>query len=117
MWNCDGWLGELEDSEGSTDNVDVLDLYDMTSSHQFQEAQGEDAELQELRSLALDTSAPQQAVALGRAPGFEVGIQLLYRVQPGRVGEPEKTQLMVPTHYWHIIWRLAHSNPTRGHME
>lgn len=63
----EGWLGELEDSEESTDNADILDLHDITSNRQFHKAQEEDAELQELRTLALDPSATQ-VVGPGDAP-------------------------------------------------
>lgn len=74
-WKHEGWLGEHKDSGEPVDDMDVLDLHDMARGWQFREAQGEDAELQGLRSTALDTPP---AVTLGTTPWFEVRNQLLY---------------------------------------
>ncbi|KYO42845.1 hypothetical protein Y1Q_0016084 [Alligator mississippiensis] len=46
--NQEGWVGEIEENEGSADETDELDLNDFTSSLQFREAQEED---QKIRAL------------------------------------------------------------------
>ncbi|KYO43606.1 hypothetical protein Y1Q_0013621 [Alligator mississippiensis] len=53
--NHKGWLGEVEESEGSADESDDIDLSDIASSLQFQEVQEEDQELWMLRVQAHDT--------------------------------------------------------------
>ncbi|KYO41122.1 hypothetical protein Y1Q_0022533 [Alligator mississippiensis] len=43
--NREGWLGEIEESEGSADEMDAVDLSDLTSSFLFREAQEEDPDI------------------------------------------------------------------------
>ncbi|KYO46174.1 hypothetical protein Y1Q_0021724 [Alligator mississippiensis] len=53
--NRKGWLGEVEDSEGSADEMDDIDVRDIASSLQFQETQEENQELGMLRVQAHGT--------------------------------------------------------------
>lgn len=95
----------------------MLDLHDVASSRQFREAQEENGELQELQAIAREALEPPEALSTAASPQFEVRHHLLYWVQQGGVGEMERTQLVVPSCFWRVIWQLAHANPTRGHIE
>lgn len=46
--NREGWLREVEESEGLADGAEDIDLSNTASSLQFQEAQEEDPELRTL---------------------------------------------------------------------
>ncbi|KYO29867.1 hypothetical protein Y1Q_0023200 [Alligator mississippiensis] len=75
--NDEGWLGEVEENEESTDEAEGLDLNDSTSCLQFREAQEENLELRTLQEQVRDTRdvpiPPPDGI-----PHFEVRNQLLY---------------------------------------
>ncbi|KYO45977.1 SLAIN motif-containing protein 2 isoform D [Alligator mississippiensis] len=70
IWNRKGWLGEVEESEGSTDETDDIDLHNIASSLQFREAQEEDQELRTLWVQACDTR-DNTTPPTGKTPRFE----------------------------------------------
>lgn len=87
----------------------------MASSPQFREVQKEGPELQALRTQALYARDGQRGTFVGNSY-FEVRNHLLYWVQRGNAAEQEGTQLVVPTQFCQIIWRLTHVNPMGGHL-
>lgn len=112
----ESWLGEPEEEGRSSNEIEVIDLQDITSSWQFREAQEVDAGLQELQAVAVEETNSPQMPTRATLPWFEVRHHLLYRVQPGGEGEANRVQLVVPLCFRHTVWRLAHSNPTGGHV-
>ncbi|KYO34628.1 hypothetical protein Y1Q_0015420 [Alligator mississippiensis] len=65
--NQEGWLGELEEDEGPTDEANMLDLDNLTSSLLFRDAQEKDLEIGALREQAQGTQRAPTSALEGRA--------------------------------------------------
>lgn len=106
----------IDKDEGSSDDAKEADICNVVSSPQFREAQEENRELQTIWAHTLHIRNDQMGTLAGTSH-YEVRNQLLYWVQSGRTVGQEETQLVLPTWFHHLIWRLAHANPTGGHLD
>ncbi|KYO24202.1 hypothetical protein Y1Q_0004252 [Alligator mississippiensis] len=63
----EGWLGELEEDKGPTDETNMLDLDNLMSSILFRDAQEKDPEIGTLREQAQGTKRASTLTPEGRA--------------------------------------------------
>lgn len=87
-------------------DADEVSLHDVASSPQFRETWEEDQDLQAVRMQALNTRDSQRGMPVGNSY-FEVRNHLLYQIQKGSMAEQEGMQLVFPTQFHQVTWRLT----------